>query len=214
MGSSSTRYSLRNAGLSKRPPRWVVAPQRGSDLPGIQLEFARQEIEEKLHEADQGDAVGATHLPVEPVTPAIEGVERRGAAAPEQRRRFDEIAAVADEVPVTREPPQLPAIAAKSISRSAGSRKAAADCKPSAFISWRLIGVPRKPLENADLDLVRAKRHQPIEPGGKTVQGFTRQTGDEVRVQNARRFRGAGIGSYPQADGNPGGVGCVRRLPR
>ena len=104
------------------------------------------------------------------------------ASAPDQRRAGDEIAAVADQIPIARKTPQ-------SLHRS----------EIDQLVLQNLVGRMRvvnhlpfgvmpddgraaQPLEDAHLDFLRTERDQPVEAGGKTFQRFARQPDNQVGV--------------------------------
>ena len=126
---------------------------------------------------------------MEPVGPVQERIKRgcaaarsvrRSGLAPEQRRGFDEITAVTDEIPVAGEAAQL----------LHGIEIEAAVLED--FV-WGLRVVNHAPLgivaddggaaealENAELNFLGLERDQAVEPSGETLKVFTGQAGDKV----------------------------------
>src|SRR5712671_6175619 len=77
-----------------------VVPQNAGGLLGGNPEFLDQIVKGLLSEMGESNRVMASDPGEEPVAETPEGPEgRSGIARPEQRRGFDKIAAVGDEVP-------------------------------------------------------------------------------------------------------------------
>ena len=145
-----------------------------------QTEFRRQKIKQKLSQSRQRNAVGPSHFFKKPIAQLQETPKGRAIVAPDQRRALDEIAAVADQVPISREAP-------KPLHGCEVEQLILQD-----FIRWlRLVfHLPllvvshnrraSQPFQNANLDFLRPKRNEPVEARAKALQVFTGQTGDEI----------------------------------
>src|SRR6516164_3929978 len=84
-------------------PALVVMPKRFCYKFSTQLAVGCQKTEKQFHQSDKSDAFRAADSAEEPLTPAHEGPKRRTVVAPNEWSGADEVAAVADEVPITRE---------------------------------------------------------------------------------------------------------------
>ena len=124
-----------------------------------------------------------------------------GASASTSGSVLGEAPRVGDQVPVPREADQ--ALHRRRIER-AGLQHLVR--RRRVVDHAELRGVPRdrraaQPLQDADLDLVRLQRDQPVEAGGERRQVLARQAGDQVDVQVRLRVR-----AQPAEVGFGGGV--------
>src|SRR5436853_4271717 len=78
----------------------IIAPQDWSDFGRFESEVLRQICEKELRKFAEGDAIFPARRGVQPIAPAHESFEGLAALFPEQRRSFDKIAAVADQIPI------------------------------------------------------------------------------------------------------------------
>ena len=118
---------------------------------------------------------------MQPVAPAQESVEGR-TVIPNQRRRFDEIAAVADHVPITGEAPQPlhRGEINQLVLQNFVGRMRVVNHLPFGVVPDNRRAA--QPFQNADLDFLRTERDEPVEPGAKTFQCFTGQPDDQIGV--------------------------------
>ena len=79
-----------------------ITPKRFGGVLRVVAKLNSEILEEQFRQPREGDGIRAANLRVEPVAPAQECGERRG-VLPDQRRCLDEVAAVADEIPILRE---------------------------------------------------------------------------------------------------------------
>ena len=151
------------------------------------------------------------YAPPLPASPPLAMEERarqkaRRGGAPDQRRGLDEVAAVADQVPVAREAPQ-------PLHRREINQPVLQDFVGRVRVIDHLpFGVvpddrrAAQPLEDAHLDFLRAERDQAVEARGKTLQALARQAGDQIGVDVDAGFARAGSGDCPPAARNPAGA--------
>ena len=132
-------------------------------------------------------------------------MERRRAVAPDQRRGFDEVAAVADQVPIPRE-------AAQPLHRGEINQLVLQNFVGRMRVVNHLpLGVvpdnrrAAQPFEDADLNFLRAERDEPVEAGGKTFQRFAGQADDQIGVDVNAGFARAENGNCPRAARNSAG---------
>ena len=102
---------------------------------------------------------------------------------PNQRGGFDEVAAVANQIPVARKTPQL-------LHRSEINQPVLEDfVRRIRAVNHLPFGVmpdngrAAEPFQDADLDFLRLEGDQPIKARGKTVQSFTGQTRNQIRME-------------------------------
>ena len=111
--------------------------------------------QEQFHEPQQRDAVGAFHARMQPVAPAQEGVKRRS-AAPDERRAFHEVAAVAGQIPVAGEAAQAlhHGKINELVLQNFVGWMSAVNHLPFGVVpdNWRAA----QPFQDADLDFLRA----------------------------------------------------------
>src|ERR1035441_5837816 len=127
---------------------------------------------------------------MQPFAPAHESGERSNGesagrlscAAPDQRRSLHKVAAVADEVPITRQAPEFlhggeinQAVLQQLVGRVRVIYHLPFGVVPD---DWRAA----QPLEHAYLYFVWPQRDQAVKARGKALQRLTRQAGDQVGV--------------------------------
>ena len=149
----------------------------------IEVEFAGQEVEEQFHQPHERDAVGAPDARMQPFVPPHEGVKGRTVAAPDQRRAADEVPAVARQIPVARETAQRlhGGKINQPVLENFVRRMRVIDHLPFGVVPDD--GSAAQPLEDADLDFVRAECEQPVKARGKTLDGLARQAGNQIGVE-------------------------------
>src|SRR5882724_8591840 len=81
----------------------IVAPDRFGYRLSRQIELAGQKVEQELRQSRQRNAICPPNFFEKPIAELQELPERRTILAPKQRRALHKIAAVADEVPISRE---------------------------------------------------------------------------------------------------------------
>ena len=112
-------------------------------------------------------------------------LDRRDAcptAIPNQRRGFDKVAAVADQVPVAREPAQP--LHRREINQLV-LQNFVGRMRIVNHLPFGVVPDNRRaaqPFQNADLDFLRAERDEPVEAGGKTFQRFAGQADNQIGV--------------------------------
>ena len=164
------------------PAAPVVAPHRPGHLFGVRAAFDGEVVEQERREVVQRDAVRLPETCEQRFAQLHEPRERGAPAGPEQGGGLDEVAAVGDEVPVAAEPPdalhrgEVDVIRPQHLVR----RVRAVDHAPLGVVADDRRAA--QPLEDADLDLLRAERDEPVEPGGEAGEVLARQAGDQVGV--------------------------------
>ena len=187
---SSGRNSFRKFGASRRPVRWQSRQKVSATSFASSVCSLREKFKQQFHQPRQRDAVGAVDFGEQPVAEAEKIVNGDAPLLPDQRRGGDEVAAVADQVPVARE-------AAQPLHRGKINQLVLQNLiRRMGVVNHLPFGVmpddgrAAQPFQNADLDFLRAERDEFVKAGGKTFQRFARQADNQIGVDvDAVSFR-------------------------
>src|SRR5437773_3313181 len=119
---------------------------------------------------------------MEPVAPPQERGERRSRGAPDEWRGVEEVAAVANQVPVAGETAQAlhRGKIDEPVLQDFVGRIRAIDHPPCRVMTSDWCAA--QPLQNPDLNLLRMESEQTIESRGKAFQRFARQSDNQIGV--------------------------------
>ena len=171
---------------------------RASAMLSVRLMLREKPVAEAQ---ENGTATVVARRPREPVDSLFQFRHTRDASPhrPNQRRGGDEIAAVADQIPILRKAPQplhRGEINQLVLQNFVGRMRVV------NHLPFRIVpdnGRAAQAFQNADLDFLRAERDEPVKAGGETFHRFTGQADNQIGVNVDARFRSAENENCPRA---------------